>query len=197
MRKVRMIVALCLGLASTQASSQGLDSLRFHVAYFSQQGLHPGAKLGVQLTLLEAPKVKNKRNGKEKTKLRNLGVESNLGFYRHAKSHVGVFHNYHLSYRKTGHNQYFIELGAGPGLYRSFLPEAYEVDEGGQVHKKTLAGHFYFAPSAFIGFGKQRPSDKALDRWHVRLSTLYLMNYASTNLPLLNLEFGLHFNRRR
>jgi hypothetical protein len=79
------------------------------------------------------------------------------------------------------------------GLYRSFLPETYEVDDNGEVSKVTLPGRFYLSPSASAGIGrlsKENPDNG----WFLRANINTLFPYNRVFMPLFNVDLGYHFS---
>ena len=83
------------------------QQLPINVSYFGENGLHSGLKLGVEKSIFEKEKTKDRwfenRNSKigSKTKIRNLVLSPSVGFYNHANNHTGLFLNAEFLYRRT------------------------------------------------------------------------------------------------
>lgn len=176
------------------------DQLRYNASYYGNNLWNPGLKFGATYVWKERTVSKNKnRRKKEITKIKKhqLVLSGNFGFYRHPKSHVGVFNHYGIFYRKINAKGKRKVVGLSPiGYYRSFLPETYEVQADESVSKVVLPGRSYFSPVLTLGYGKSR-GDKRLTDWFFNVNIMILYPYNADFLPLLNLEYGYSFDLKK
>lgn len=81
-------------------------------------------------------------------------------------------------------------LGLFPlGIYRSFLPETWEVDGAGNLTRIRGAGNLYLNPSADLRF--ERSVYGKNGSWYVGMSGSLLMGYNTYLLPLMFIEAGI------
>ncbi len=191
----------------TSVFAQNNDTLNiwntasFTVSYFGNNLIKPGIKFKMDLLLKERTIIKSrtKRSGKtvDKSKTKQLLAGANIGFYWHPKSHIGAFNFYELTYRaiKLKNNSYS-KIGIGPGIYRSFYPQTYEVNDKGDVNKIYFGGRMYFAPVLIFGTGKFFKNSIIKSRTFTT-NLMFLFNYNGGVVPLLNLELGFCFDFKK
>jgi hypothetical protein len=183
---------------SQSQDSTGVFSTReYTISYFGNNLLKPGFKFKTAIVLAEKTiiKTKTKKSGKtiDNTKIRQLLLGGNIGFFWHPKSHLGAFNYYEFTYRKIKIKKgKWSKIGIGPGIYRSFYPETYEVDDNRGVDKVLLGGRTYFAPVLTFGSGKFLKNCFFKSRTFTT-DLLFLFNYNSGIVPLLNFEIGFSF----
>ncbi len=202
--KIKFLIIIVL-FSFYSAFSQKVDSSNifstrtFTFSYFGNNLLKPGIKIGANITLTEKSivKRKTKKSGKiiEKSIKRQLLAGANAGFFWHPESHIGAFNFYELTYRiiklKSGS---YRKIGIGPGIYRSFYPKTFEFDNStDQVSKITLGGRTYFAPVLIFGTGKFKKNSFFQSRTFTT-NLMFLFDYNSGIVPLLNFEVGLCFD---
>ena len=184
---------------SQKADTSGIfDTRTFTFSYFGNNLLKPGIKIGTNITLMEKRVVKRKTKRNKtivKSTKRQLLAGANAGFFWHPESHIGAFNFYALTYRtinlKSGS---YRKIGIGPGIYRSFYPKTYKFDETtGQVNKIALGGRTYFAPVFIFGTGKFIKNSFFQSRTFTT-NLMFLYDYNSGIVPLLNFEVGLCFD---
>ena len=117
-----------------------------------------------------------------------------LGFYNDQDAYSALFVNvgFYKKRHRTKRWIYLTELKP-IGLYRSFLPNTYEINEAGNVSKVTLPGRLYYAPSASLGLGrytKKHPKNY----WHADANMMVLLPYNTYVMPLVNLQIGYNFS---
>lgn len=193
-----LLFSFKLGYSQTSDSTSLFDTRTYTFSYFGNNLLKPGLKIETNITLTEKTIIKNKtkKNGKiiDKSKTRQLLLGGNIGFFWHPKSHIGVFNYYEFIYRKIKlKNGKYSKIGIGPGIYRSFYPETYEVDNSGNVNKVSLGGRTYFAPVLTFGTGKFTKNSFFQSRTFTT-NLMFLFDYNSGIVPLLNFELGLCFD---
>ncbi len=199
MKRIFLLIAV---FASFNASSQERNDsilnrkIKYNYSYFANSFKNPGLNFGIEYVLKQKVRIRNKKRGNKeifKIKTTQLNLSGNLGFYIHPKNHVGIFTYYGINYRKTKSRGFQYTLGLNPlGYYRSFLPETYKVDIGGNVKKIIFPGNSYFAPNLIIGIGRYRKI-KRVKTWFVNLQTMILTPYNANFVPLFNFEFGFRF----
>ncbi len=163
--------------------------LDFSTAYHGEMIWNPGLKFGAEYLL--GQKVKAKRSHKSKTKQWLLG--GNLGLNWDPRSHVALWTDYGILYRRTKNPKgRQINFKINPlGYYRSFLPQTYEVVDD-EVNKVVLAGRNYYAPSIAFGIGRFRENKKR-KAWFLNLNLRVLMPYNSGVLPMIAIDYGYRF----
>ncbi|MCB0835674.1 MAG: hypothetical protein KDE26_11935 [Bacteroidetes bacterium] len=188
------IVAILLfvfSLFSKNTLGQNAQPLIYSFSYYGNNLWNPGLKAGAG----KIWKEKESTNKKGKTRYHQTTLNGNLGFYIDPASHTGVFTDVGLIYRKFYTNDWFYSLGISPvGIYRSFLPQTYEMDTSGEINKVTLPGRFYFSPSGSLGFGKKLKNSS--NGWFARANMILLLPYNTYILPLVNVEAGYCVNLR-
>ena len=203
MKKTILIICIILftfELIYSQTSNFAnvLDTRTYSFSYFGNNLLKPGIKIDANVILKEKTinKSKTKKNGEiiDKSKTKQLLIGGDIGFFWHPKSHIGVFNYYTFSSRKIKlKNNKFTTLGFGLGIYRSFYPKTYEVDDAGNVNEISLAGRTYFAPVLTFGTGRLI-EDRTLQSINFNTNLMFLFNYNSGIVPLLNFELGFCFD---
>ncbi len=176
-------------------------SATYTFSYFGNNLVNPGIKSSVNFTLTEktTDKTKTGRTGKSinKSITKQLLAGANIGFFWQPESHIGVFNFYELTYRRIKQsNNSFYQFGAGPGIYRSFYPETFEVDNNGNVTKTPLGGRTYFAPVVTFGSGKFKKAG-FLNALTFTTNLMFLFDYNSGVVPLLNLEIDFCFDFKK
>jgi len=184
-------ILLCLVLLSSLSVAQETSpEYIINIGYFGNNLWNEGFRLGV-----EKPRdtfTKTNKRGKERTIARSYSANFNL--YHDTDSHTGVFITAGWSRKKFLKNRWNLSTSLEPiGLYRSFLPETYEVDDNGEVSKVMLPGRFYLSPSASAGIGrlsKENPDNG----WYLRANVTTLFPYNRVFMPLFNVDLGYHFS---
>jgi hypothetical protein len=190
-----------LAYSQISKSSAIFDTRSYTISYFGNNLLKPGLKLESNITLSEKSVIINKSKDNatsiDKSHTKQLLLDANIGFYLHPESHMGVFNYYEVIYRKIKpiSGKYSI-IGLGPGIYRSFYPETYEVDNSGNVNNVPFGGKTYFAPVLTFGTGTF-VKNKFFQSWTFTTNLMFLFDYNSGIVPLLNFEFGLGFDFKK
>lgn len=166
-----------------------VSNYHYSVAYFGNNFWNEGLNFGIEKQRFDTVKITKRGNTRSIQK--NYAV--NLGFYNDTKSHLGVFATAGWSKRKIFNNRFNFTSAAQPiGIYRSFLPETYKVQEDGDVKKVFLPGRFYLAPSVSAGIGRMGKWNPD-NGWYTRVNVTALLPYSRAIVPLVNVEFGYHF----
>lgn len=165
------------------------DKFVFRLGYFGNNIWNPGMIVTPEYTLGEWTKTKN-----GKTKVRQVDLNANLGFFWNPQTHTATFTSLGVAYRKTNNKKFQHTIGINPlGYYLAFLHETYEVSDEGLVTSNPLASRGYFAPSFIIGIGKKKPKRN----WFFNLHFMFLNNYNLGTLRLGNIEFGYRFGGKK
>ena len=187
---------------SQKADSVSIFSTRTYTfSYFGNNLIYPGLKAATNITLKEKTviKSKTKKSGKivDRSTKRQLLSGFDIGFFWQPKSHIGAFSFFEFTYRiikqRTGA---YTKFGIGPGIYRSFYPKTYEVDNSGNVNSVPFGGRAYFAPVFIFGTGKFK-KDKFFQSRTFTTNLMFLFDYNGGIVPLLNLEFGFCFDFKK
>ena len=182
-------------------STKIFNSATYSLSYYGNNLIHPGVKAGISFLLAEKTKNKNKTkaNGEiiNKSTIKQLLANAGIGLFWQAESHIGSFNYYQLRYRsiKLKDNSYSL-IGIGPGIYRSFYPETFEVDKNGNVKERAFGGRTYFAPVLTFGTGNLK-QNSFLHSLSFTTNLMFLFDYNSGIVPLLNLEIEFCFDLRR
>ena len=206
MKKVFLIISI-IYLSSGISFAKKVDTLsifnnvNYSISYFGNSLIKPGLKMGANIPLFEKKTIRTKTSRKgetiDKSKKRQLFVGGDIGFICFPKSHTGIFNYYEIKYKSIkARNASFSTFALGPGIYRSFYPETYEVDADGNIQELSLAGRTYFAPVLTFGSGKAL-NYYALKSWHFNTNLMFLFNYNTGILPLLNFEIGFCFDFKK
>ncbi len=164
------------------------EELSYTISYFGNNLWNEGMRLGV-----ESPKDQFTKTKKGKDLEILKSYSASLNGYRDNGAHTGVFITAGWSKKKLYPNRFNISSSLEPmGVYRSFLPETYKVDEDGEINKVFLPGRFYLASSASAGIGRVNKK-KPDNGWHARVNVTALYPYSRAIVPLVNIELGYHF----
>ena len=145
-----MLLFLGLSLSERGFAQQfSLKELPISVAYFGENGIHPGLKFSTSYAFWSKTKYRQyhslKKQGKwgEKGKRRELLADFNLGFYSHPNNHTGIFGNVGASYLRTKlrkNRQFGISLEVGfLGRINKF--NTYQLSPGGNIEEIRFAGN--------------------------------------------------------
>lgn len=189
-----LIITSCLlaVTANGQVKSSNSKKITYCVGYFGNNIWYPGLKVGADYPLLQ--KIVRKRNDKKITKQFHLNGE--LGFYWHPKKHIATFTSFGIQKTRINQKGGRITYAFHPvGIYRSFLPETYEVSSTGHVEKIVLPGNFYYAPTFNAGIGKNS-KNKFFKNSYLKANLSMLVKYNSSVLPLLSFEYGYRLTRK-
>lgn len=189
------------GYSQTPVSTSVFDTKTYTFSYFGNNLVKPGLKIGSNITLTEKMITKNRTKKGEETidrsRARQLLLGGNIGFFWHPKSHIGVFNYYEFTCRiiKLKEDKYS-KISIGPGIYRTFYPETYEVDNSGNVNQISLAGRTYFAPVITFGTGKFI-KDRFIKTRTFTTNLMFLFDYNTGIVPLLNFELGFTLDYKK
>ena len=178
-------------------NSKGFKSTLITFSYFENFPFKPGLKISADIILAEyvihKTKIKKDSTKINKTIMRQFLLGGDIGFYYHPRSHTGLFNYYEISYRKIYAKGFQTTIGMGPGLYRAFYNETYEVDNLNNISRKSFAGRTYFSSVIALGYGRYR-KNTTLQSWHLKYNIMFLYNYNTGILPLFNIELGFCFD---
>jgi hypothetical protein len=188
-----MFFPILLVAQEAQQKPSGLD-IKFNASYYGNNLWNPGLKVGAAYIFKETHWDGESKKGKEKHKMHQFMINGDLGFFWDPKDFTAVFTYFGVTYRKTNTKGFNYNFGLSPAaLYRSFLPETWEVDDEGNVSEVVLPGRFYYAPTLIAGIGKKM-NGKTFSAWFMNLNIMTLVKYNANMVPLLNVEFGYRFN---
>ena len=199
MRILPLTISLCLLAGILQAQQTAplqKGDLGISIAYFGQQVVNPGLKIGAEYCLRSTEKSTISRRGKARVKYRQLLAGLDLGGYRQAATSTNVFLLPGIHYRRTANSGFQYMFGLGAGAMRSFLPSVFEETSPGTVEEIGVAGRSYFAPFVSLGLGKAFRKSNTLENIYLKSQNMLLVGYNTTHMPLFNLELGLTINLR-
>lgn len=170
------------------------------LSYLGNNMFHPGLHAELEKSWL----VKHKHETRTKkkwgeytlTKSKELLPTAGLGFYVHPRTHTAVFADVGLKFRKTRSNSYRDVMGrwylsGGVGVYRTFLPETYEI-KGDDIKKVPLAGRTFLYP--YLKFGREKSWRKNPNHaMFASFTFMFLQNYNNTTVPIANYQIGYRF----
>ena len=200
-KKILILISLffLLNLVYSQNpdSNRGFKSTTFTFSYFENFPFKPGLKISADIILAEyvKPRIRIRKDSTKinKTKTRQLLLGGDIGFYWHHHSHTGMFNYYEISYRTIRAKGFQTTIGIGPGIYRAFYPETYEIDNSNNITKKSFAGRTYFSSVILLGYGRYR-KNATLQSWHLKYNIMFLFDYNTGIMPLFNIELGFCFD---
>lgn len=201
-RMLRSLILLFVLVISTEAYSQtpGTREWSYHFGYLSNNAVRPGFNFGIEYGLLESVKLKSRiRKGRgaiNMVKIHQLVAAGNIGVLWHPETSTSFLNTYTIEYRKTTRRRMQYQLGIGGAYMRSFFPNAYEVDQDGEVYSRPLGSAGYFGPTNFIGYGRYRIFPRTFQWWHVRVAGTYLIGYNAYIIPYLTAELRLGFHKK-
>ncbi len=189
-----LIAALSLQAQSQTDGSSFLNQTQFKVGYYGSLLFDNGLNLGAEYQWKEKEKVKEKKKG-QKTIRQQLLFNGSLGYSTNftLQTDNGLQTYYGLIWRRTNHKRRQINIELNPlGYYRSFLPEAFEV-EGNEVSKVRFPGRSYYAPSISFGIGRLRKKKRNAG-WYLNFNYSMRMPYNAGALPVFSIQYGHRFN---
>jgi len=173
------------------------------VAYYGENLIHPGIKVGTQHRLGSKEKSKiyrlKNRNTKygSKLKLKELYLDYNLGFYSFSNNHTGYFTNIGASYLRTKTNRKNRQFGLS--LELGYLRSSYKFPTYELINneiQKSKAGNNAFQISIAPSFGREFSINETTIRFYIK-PIGQLISYTHTFRPNLSIETGLVFNIKR
>ena len=168
------------------------------LAFFSDNFVHPGARLGASIILTEKEKAKKylfSRKGKKGSKMKIIQylLDGNAGYYNHPNNHIGIMGGLGITRMATRTRNGFTTSMSLEGNYlnRRYNIPTYEIDGNGELSEVTGAGNSTMMLSFAPGIGKlvQLNSGKSLHfygRQHIQL-----FNYDFGIFPNAATEIGL------
>jgi len=164
----------------------GYDRLSWGISYSGNNLWNPGVKGAVYLVLKERSQSTNSSLQPGRLLLSNY-----FGFYHDPGSHSALYYTYGAEYKFPSEGNQLRSVYIHPaGIYRSFLPETYEVNATGTIERVSLPGRFYYSPAAGFRFGRTF-TDKRIRGWQAGVTIVLLIPYNTYVMPLINIEAGI------
>ena len=184
-----MLCLVVILLASVGLAADGAGTVNTSVL---AQGIHPGAKVGVEFPLVDVESVKT-RAGEDRTIGRQLVLEPALSFWVHRHNLTPITLSPQLLYRRVGHRGWTPELFVGQGVtYAINAGVTYEFDDQGELVGGALAGRWMSATQLGFGIGRDLSVTRDLDlAWHVRPAMTVWAPYNSGVAPVFSFELGV------
>jgi hypothetical protein len=194
MRYIITIIFLC---AATTLSAQKLKPVAVSASWFGETITHPGIKMGLTFQLKSYEKSKAKKNGKQKLITKSIDLTPSAGAFYHKNYQTAVFVIPELSYSRKNARGNYKSAGIGAGYMRTFVPNVYEFNGGGDI-KKIHAGNNYFVTSCFITFGKELTFLKNIPAGiYIKPQLLYALPNYPKGVMYFALEAGLKYRFTR
>lgn len=183
-----MIFLLLAALSSTSLYAQeNNQKLYYKLSYYGNNLWNPGFSVGLEYP--NSTKEITDRKGREQL-LRNA-ISLDLAFYADPGSHAAILLHSGLNLKRIRENKLDLSLGFSPlGIYRSFLPETYNISDEGAITRVILPGRSYYAPTFSFGIGNQLPRIP-LEAWFIELELTSLVPYNTYAMVLLNVKLGV------
>jgi len=158
------------------STSQGQTKQAFGAGYFGELVTYKGFVFEYEVERMQSKNIA-------------LVSRSNLGFYKHPRSHSAWFIDQHLGLRRYAGAFYF-ESAVGLGVMASRLNEpVYEVNDKGEIEESGKWLNPDFMPSVTIGMGYQFGAEQSSALW-VRPKIFWQYPYNAIALPHLALQIG-------
>ncbi len=152
-----------------------LSGQHISVGYAGNNLWNPGIQVGASLPL---------------TSVSPWHWTGQLGGFWDPDSYLGMYAQVGIGYDISVSEVTNIQLDVMPvGIFRSFLPETFSVNDLGEVSQVRLPGTFYFAPS--LGARWCRMLRLMEGEWFLGLQGMLLTPYNTYALPLLQVEAGV------
>lgn len=202
--KLKNVLIITILLFSSRGFGQGLvfKELPISVGVYGENGIHPGVKMGTFYTFRSKEKYKKHLfkglQGKygDKTKLKELSLDYNLGFYSHPNNHTGYFTNIGITYLRTKmrkNRQFGLSLEIGY-LRRANKLETYTLNNEGLIERVGGAGNNGLVVGFSPIFAKEFKNNST--RLFFK-PTLQVQSLNHTWVPNAVMELGLVFNIHR
>lgn len=152
-----------------------LSAQNYSFGYSGNNLWNPGIQIGADLPLQKTP---------------SWHWTAQFGGFWDPDSYVGMYAQVGIGYGLSVSEVTNIQLDVMPvGVFRSFLPQTFSVNDLGEVSQVTLPGTVYLAPA--IRGRWYRMLRLMEGEWFVGLHGMLLTPYNSYSLPLLQVEAGV------
>ena len=201
MKQLSWIFAVLILLSGNSLLAQA-GSLGISAAYFGENVIHPGLKIGLDYTLTEEVKVRIRRNAKRAqkhgsiTKRKQWIVLGNGAFYNHPNNHSALMLGAEIGRRrireaKNKHKVRAFTLGVGY-LQRIYNIDTYTLDEDGTL-EQFKGGQSQFYTSVAMAFGRDLSSKDLPIAWHVKPIMFLIAPYSHSITFNAALELGITY----
>lgn len=191
---------------STRVNAQeiSLKDMPLYSSVYLENAFHPGLKVGSYITVWDKTKTRTFRGLKRQeklgtqTKLKELNLNFNLGFYNHVNNHFGTFISSGTTFLRTKTRkmrQLGVSLDLGY-LRRFYKFETVQLSEDGNIESIPNAGNNAFFIDFGLIIGREFQTDQFSFRPFIK-PTLQLQHYSYTVVPNAILEIGTVFNIKR
>lgn len=192
---------LAMLFAST-GIAQG-EGIGLRVAYFGENAIHPGLKVGAEYLLHEKIKVQPRRNSKKAqkhgaiTKRKQIVLGGNLAFYNHANNHTAFLVGAEIGKQRIKEAKgkaklRGVSLGFGY-LQRIYNVDTYEATEDG-IYEQIKGGQaqFFTSFAAFVGRDLSINGGAPI-AWYIKPTLFLLTPYSHSITFNAALELGITY----
>lgn len=180
---ITLLIVFFAGISSGQESP---PKITMNIGYNGNNFWKPGFNVGFDV--IHGIENGNTRNGD--TYIRHKFFNADFGFYADPGSHTGVFTHVGINHRKFREDQLNFNIGISPiGLYRSFLPEASQIDDNEEISDVPSPGRFYYAPVVTLGMGKFQ-NNRPGTGWFFEIDIMTLIPFNNSIKPILSTKLG-------
>ena len=195
-----IIILAILTSFDSITQTPGTRELSYHFGILSNNAVRPGFNFGVEYGIAESVKLKSRikpgRGAMNMVKIHQLVAAGNIGVLWHPQTSTSILNTYTFEYRKTARRRMQYQIGIGGAYMRSFFPNAYGIDDNGEIYSRPLGSAGYFGPTHFIGYGRYLIFPRTFQWWHLRIAATYLMGYNAFVIPYLTAELRLGFHKK-
>ena len=179
----------CLFLCSALSLLGQEEGLPISIAYFSQFGFQPGAKIATEFSL------KTLNNTTQAVKKRHLFISPQIGFFVRPGNNTNLLLNADVGIKKQQEGKSsFSAFSLGLGYLQEFRVStiAIQLGDGGQSTSRTSFS--YFLPTINYAFGNRLSS--TVD-WYSKIGVGQRIGGGISNTTTVLLEVGLQFQLKK
>ena len=170
--RIIFCVAFCALVVCLYGQPAG--TWRLDLGYSGGNFVHPGASAGILKTIGQT--LKERKSGKSIG--RDVMIGGRAGFFYHKDYQTGLWLQGEIDRRKIRPNGRYGALSLGLGVIRTWVPNSYLVNAGGEVRYRAAKGIPYFlvSPSAEWGWKFKDPK-QFLDGCYLRTTVQWHLPY--------------------
>jgi len=182
---MKNIVLSCLFISCSFLLMGQSKRTPISIAYFSQFGFQPGAKIGTTFNLKELSTTT------QKVKKRNLFISPQIGFFSWPNNHSNLLLSTDIGIKKQkeGHSA-FSAVSLGLGYLHEFQVSAIAINLGDGNQSTSRTCYSYFLPTINYTFGNR--ISPVID-WYSKIGVGQRIGGDISNTMTILLELGVQF----